>query len=109
MTTRQETPQQGTWDELTDREQSIWSGNTDPWAGPVDPVAYDRWLRRHRADVTGWRAIRENDTCGCWSSDCAECGARISDGQRPTEGAVRRFVRASTVSRIASLHALRGG
>lgn len=86
MTALGDANQQDQWDNLDDRLQRMWAGNIDPWAGPVDPAAYARWERKHRADVTSWRAQREQDACGCWMRDCAECMAKISDGQRPGEG-----------------------
>lgn len=82
------------WDDLTDDQRHRYAGNTDPWAGPVDPAAQARAEARHRADVTSPAALREHahtDSCGCWRTDCAECGAKIADGRRPAPGVVRRY------------------
>lgn len=83
---------QDVWDELDDRLQQKWRGNTDPWAGPVDPAAVERELQawRRRQSRVSWREVAEN-TCGCWAIDCAECGPRRADGQRPPAGHVRAW------------------
>jgi len=65
------------------------AGNTDPWAGPVDPEAVERELQAWRRSQNTQAAQREQQPCGCWASDCAECGARCADGKRPPKGAVR--------------------
>ena len=65
--------------------QDFIPGNIDPWAGPTDPDAVARYLRRARHQVHG----EPGDACGCWSRDCAECGARLADGKRPRKGEVR--------------------
>lgn len=67
-------------------------GNTDPWAGPVDPEAVERELQAWRRQQNTRAAQREQaaDACGCWANDCAECGPRRADGERPAKGAVRR-------------------
>lgn len=75
------------WDNLTDDQRRRYQGNLDPWAGPVDPEAQARYLRRHRAT----QDPRDADLCGCWASDCAECGPRRADGERPAKGATRRW------------------
>lgn len=81
------------WDDLTTDQRFRYRGNTDPWAGPVDPDAYDRWKARHDADVRSWPARREQEAvaCGCWRLDCGECGPKAADGQRPAPGVQRRF------------------
>ena len=81
------------WDDLTTDQRFRYAGNLDPWAGPVDPQAHDRWAARHQAGVSTWQARREQeaDSCGCWRSDCAECMAKRADGLRPAPGVVRRF------------------
>lgn len=83
---------QAEWDALTPDQQAQHRGNLDPWAGPVDPAAYARWLRTHQSSQRTWQAKREQqaDACGCWANDCAECGPRRADGERPAKGAVRR-------------------
>lgn len=64
-------------------------GNTDPWAGPVDPDAVERELVKWQRSRNTRAAQREQEPCGCWMRDCAECMARLSDGQRPTPGSTR--------------------
>lgn len=78
-------------------------GNTDPWAGPVDPQAQARFEARHRATMNSWQAQRDADPCGCWMSDCAECMRKVGSGQRPVRGQRRRFVVAMTVNRARVL------
>lgn len=77
------------WDALTPAQQDQHRGNLDPWAGPVDPVAHERWAARWRASQNTRAAQREQEPCGCWANDCAECGPRRADGKRPAKGAVR--------------------
>lgn len=108
MTALGDANQQDLWDTLDERLQKRWAGNLDPWAGPVDPRAQKRWEARHRADVTSWRAQREQDACGCWMADCDECLHRVGDGQRPTHGQVRRFVLNMTVNRVRVLARIGG-
>jgi len=88
-------------------EPQVIPGNLDPWAGPVDPAAVERWARKHRADVTSWRALREQPTCGCWMSDCADCMARVSNGERPAKGQRHRFVMDMSVNRVTVLGLLK--
>lgn len=73
------------WEDLTTEQQFRYAGNLDPWAGPVDPVAQERYLTRARRQ----QRPEPGDGCGCWANDCAECGARRADGQRPRKGEVR--------------------
>lgn len=68
------------WGDLTPDQQFRYAGNLDPWAGPVDPVARERQARRTPPQG------RNEDPCGCWASDCAECGPRYADGGRPPKG-----------------------
>lgn len=81
------------WDQLTTAQRFAYAGNLDPWAGPVDPKAHARWAKLHRAGVSTWQAEKEQApvSCGCWQADCAECGAKRSQGKRPVHGVVRRF------------------
>lgn len=72
------------WDQLTQAQRFRYAGNLDPWAGPVDPVAAERAAAR--TPRPGTREELAENTCGCWSLDCAECGARAADGQRPPKG-----------------------
>lgn len=74
------------WEDLTTEQQFRYAGNLDPWAGPVDPVAQERYQRRAAA-----QRGPNPDPCGCWASDCAECGPRHADGERPPRGHVRRW------------------
>lgn len=76
------------WDDLTTEQQFRYAGNLDPWAGPVDPVAQARYLERTRRIQPD---PRDRDVCGCWASDCAECGPRYADGERPPRGHRRRW------------------
>ena len=64
-------------------------GNTDPWAGPVDPEAVERDLQAWKRRQNTRAAQREQEPCGCWSLDCAECGPRRADGKRPAPGSIR--------------------
>lgn len=98
---------QQVWDSLTPDRQRCHRGNLDPWAGPVDPVEYTRWNKRHRDGVTTWRALREQPTCGCWMLDCADCMARVSNGERPDKGQRHRFVVDMSVNRVTVLGLLR--
>lgn len=76
------------WDQLTTAQRFRYAGNLDPWAGPVDPVAAQRAADRLP------QAHRNPDPCGCYGSDCAECGPLLADGQRPPKGhAGRRALR----------------
>lgn len=80
------------WDQLTDAQRFRYAGNTDPWSGPVDPVAQERELERHRRSMARpSRQELEDNTCGCWRRDCADCGARIADGKRPAKGNQRAW------------------
>ena len=74
------------WENLTDEQRARYAGNLDPWAGPVDPEAHDHWARRQRQ-----ARPEPQESCGCWSLDCAECGPRHTDGQRPPKGHRRRW------------------
>lgn len=76
-----------TWDNLTDDQRRRYAGNLDPWAGPVDPAAQEAALERSRCR----RSERNPDPCGCWNNDCAECGPRLADGERPARGQVRAW------------------
>jgi hypothetical protein len=71
------------WNDLTADEQHRYRGNVDPWLGPIDPVAQDRWVNRWRREQAN---RRNEDPCGCWRWDCDECGHRMADGQRPRRG-----------------------
>lgn len=70
------------WDDLTDDQRRRYQGNLDPWAGPVDPNARQPRVPAQRGN---------EDACGCWENDCAECGPRRADGQRPAKGQRRAW------------------
>lgn len=87
------TSRQDDWDALTDAERIRWAGNIDPWLGPIDPAAEERALTIWRRTRNAHAAAAEQVPCGCWASDCAECGPRRAGGQRPPKGQRRRYVR----------------
>lgn len=74
------------WDDLTPDQRFRYAGNTDPWAGPTDPVAVQRAEDRAAA-----AQFRNEDPCGCWALDCAECGPRRAGGERPPAGHVHAW------------------
>lgn len=75
------------WADLAPDVQTQFRGNLDPWTGPVDPEAQARALR----DFQRRQDPRDVDPCGCFQTDCAECGARMADGHRPAKGHRRRW------------------
>lgn len=85
------------WDTLDERLQRKWTGNLDPWRGPVDPDAQAAELARFKRtrNPREARADHADSTCACGMWDCAYCGARRADGHRVDAGAFDRFWRAA--------------
>ena len=79
------------------KPECLWTGNTDPWAGPVDPTAVAAELRRFKRSRNPREARQDaaDSGCGCWMRDCDTCGRKIADGKRPAAGVVLRWWRAA--------------